>query len=74
MLLRRIVICIFRWLQNLSLKETSPDDTARIVLLTASASALFPSSTTPGLSPGAIARAGIVADAFYAKDSAFVTY
>ena len=27
-----------------------------------------------GESPGAIARAGIVADAFYAKDSAFVTY
>ena len=48
MLLRRIVICIFRCSPILSLREPSPDNMARIALLTASASALFSSSTKPG--------------------------
>ena len=45
--LRRIVICIFSCSPILSLREPSPDNMARIALLTASASALFSSSTTP---------------------------
>jgi len=48
MLLRRSVIYIFRSLPILSLKEPLPDDTARIALLKASASAPFSSPTTPG--------------------------
>jgi hypothetical protein len=48
MLLRRSVICIFRCLPILSLKEPLPDNMARIALLKASASALFSSPTTPG--------------------------
>jgi len=48
MLLRRSVIYIFRSLPFLSLKEPLPDDTARIALLKASASAPFSSPTTPG--------------------------
>ena len=41
MLLRRIVICIFRCSPILSLREPSPDNMARIALLTGSESALF---------------------------------
>ena len=48
MLWRRIVICIFRCLPILSLREPSPNNMARIALLTASESALFSSSTKPG--------------------------